>query len=56
MQENQKGEKKFPLWFGRLSFAKLYQILSREPNKRRNVDTMGIRIVALFFFAVFNIA
>lgn len=56
MQENQKGEKKFPLWFGRLPFAKLYQILSREPNKRRNVDTMGIRIVALFFFAVFNIA
>ena len=26
------------------------------PNKNRNVDTMGIRIAALFFFAVFNIA
>ena len=49
MQENQKGEKKFPLWFGRLSFAKLYQILSREPNKRRNVDTMRVRLRCFLF-------
>ena len=54
MQENQKGEKKFPLWFGRLSFAKLYQILSREPKKHCNFDTMCIR-VAVLFLALFRI-
>lgn len=36
------------------SFANLYQILSREPNKHCNFDTMCIR-VAVLFLALFRI-